>query len=176
MENKVTCCCCWITIVHSKLRRRLKLISRNIRWLVWGLGHRLVWGRIWLLVKWFWHIIEIMSPVNNIWSPPSEDTVHISCMMEMIANNIMPLYCLKDTWRTFTLTLSTFFPPFLVDLFKNKRFVHLNWQLHSSGFEVTQLWMASNITWYYYLLSNISSWYLTSPVPCKEQAACCRSL
>ena len=174
MENKVTCCPCWITIVHSKLRRMLKLISRNIRWLVWGLGHRLVWGRIWLLVKWFWHIIEIMSPVNNIWSPPSEDTVHISCKMEMIDNNIMPLYCLKDTCRTFTITLP--FLPFLLNLFENKRFVHLNWQLHSSGFEVTQLWMASNITWYYYLLSNISSWYLTSPVPCKEQAACCRSL
>ena len=77
-----------------------------------GMGENMAAGKVILTQN---RPFEIMSPVNNIWSPPSEDTVHISCMMEMIANNIMPLYCLKDTWRTFTITLS-FLPSLLIYL------------------------------------------------------------
>ena len=86
-----------------------------------GMGENMAAGKVILTQN---RPFEIMSSVSNVWSPPSEDTVHISCMMEMIANNIMTLYCLKDTCRTLTITL-----PFLLsllNLFKNKRFVPLN--------------------------------------------------
>ena len=86
-----------------------------------GMGENMAAGKVILTHN---RPFEIMSSVNNIWSPPSEDTVHISCMMEMIDNNIMPLYCLKYTCRIFTITLP--FLPSLLNLFKNKRFVRLN--------------------------------------------------
>ena len=86
-----------------------------------GMGENMAAGKVILTQN---RPFEIMSSVSNVWSPPSEDTVHISCMMEMIANIIMPLYCLKDNCRTLTITLP--FLPSLLDLFNNKRFVPLN--------------------------------------------------
>ena len=85
-----------------------------------GMGENMAAGKVILTQN---RPFEIMSSVN-IWSPPSEDTVHISCMMEMIANNIMTLYCLKDNCRTLTITLPSL--PSLLYIFNNKRFVPLN--------------------------------------------------
>ena len=86
-----------------------------------GMGENMAAGKVILTQN---RPSEIMSSVSNVWSPPSNDTVHISCMMEMIANIIMTLYCLKDNCRTLTITLP--FLPSLLNLFKNKRFVPLN--------------------------------------------------